>query len=118
MTYELEKMEHINNKENFFTDLFSQLKRYDVLNGLFVLAYRKDDLKNIYQNTNNAMGILIQGLQDFGLLIGLAAQDKSKTMEEFSNIGFFISAIGNLIEALNILRSDIDHVLKHSEKTA
>lgn len=102
----------IKNEECFFTELFNLLKQYDESStGLATLAYGSDELKIIYQHIENAIAVLLQGLQGVGQLIGTAAPNKIKNAE-LNQLGFFISAISNLTEALNDLRSDADHVLQ------
>ena len=102
----------IKNIESPFTELFSLLKRYDSLpDGSPMLAYKSDALKIIHQHIDNAMDVLLHGLQDMGRLLSVATEDKKNVIEELHNIGFFISGITNLTEALNILRMDTDHVL-------
>jgi len=103
----------IRNNDSSFTELFSLLKRYERLQmGLTELAYETDEQSIIKQHVHNAIDTLLQGLQDVGQLIGIAGQTKEKVIEDLNQIGFFISAISNLTEALNILRSDADYVLK------
>ena len=111
--YLISKPVRVENANSPFSELFSLLKRYQVLpHGVATLAYAAEELKVMHQHIDNAMEILLQGLQDLGQLIGIAAQDKEKIADDLSNIGFFISAIGNLTEALNALRLDADYVLK------
>lgn len=105
------------NAESPFTELFSLLKRYEILSqGFPTLAYKTEELKVMHQHINNAIDVLLQGLQDMGHLIDAATHDKGKTIEDLNNIGFFISAISNLTEALNNLRVDADHVLEQRSK--
>jgi hypothetical protein len=103
----------IMNIDSPFTELFSLLKRYDSLSsGSPMLVYNSNELEIIHQHIDNAMDVLLQGLQDLGCLISATAKNKIKVIEELNNIGFFISAITNLTEALNTLRVDADYVLK------
>ena len=100
------------NEEKPFTELFALLKRYEILSqGFPILGYETEELKIMHQHIDNAMDMLLQGLQDVGHLIGLTASDKNM-IEELNHIGFFISAITNLTEALNDLRSDTNYSLK------
>jgi len=95
--------------DSSFTFLFSLLKRYENSSlGEATLAYNADELLLIHQHTNNAVDILLQGLQDIGQLIGKCKNN----LEKKNQIGFLISAISNLTAALNDLRSDTDYVLK------
>lgn len=102
----------IKNIESPFTELFALLKRYENLsNGSATLAYTSEELKEIHQHIDNAIAVLLQGLQGVAHLMGITAPDE-KIVEELNHLGFFISAIGNLTEALNVLRSDTDYVLR------
>lgn len=104
------------NAESPFTELFSILKRDKILsNGLATLGHDTKALKVMQQHVDNAMDVLLQGLQDLGNLIGMSIQNKKDALEDLNNIGFFISAISNLTEALNALRLDADYMLKKSE---
>jgi hypothetical protein len=61
---------------------------------------------------DNALVVLLQGLQDIGTLMSIAAQDKKPMIEELKTVGFFIAAVGNLSEALNTLRLDASYLLQ------
>jgi len=99
------------NIESPFTELFSLLKRYENIYGESpLLTYNSDELQTINQHVDNAMKVLLQGLQGMSQLIGVASSNK-KDINELSHLGFFISAISNLTEALNDLKSDADYVL-------
>lgn len=107
------KQIQFSNENNPFTELFSLLKRYENLSsGLPTLAYNSDELKVMYQHIDNAMDALLQGLQDIGHLMNMIARDKKEVTDDINNIGFFITSISNLTEALNSLRSDADCVLR------
>lgn len=102
----------IKNIDSPFTELFSLLKRYESAPcGSAILAYTSEELRIIYQHINNAMEVLLQGLQGVAHLIGITSFDE-KVVEVVNQLGFFISAISNLTEALNDLRSDTDYVLE------
>ncbi len=95
----------LRNIENPFTELFSLLRRYENLSdGTLTLVYNSEELRVMKQHINNAIDTLLHGLQDLGHLIGVVGQDKKKIIEDINNIGFFISAISNLTEALTILQ--------------
>lgn len=103
----------IRNVEKPFTELFSLMRRYEVLpDGFSTLAYQTDELKILSQHINNGIDVLLQGLQDMGQLMGLGVQNKRSISDEIKNLGFFISAISNLVEALHALQLDADFVLK------
>ncbi|OGT41302.1 MAG: hypothetical protein A3F13_09905 [Gammaproteobacteria bacterium RIFCSPHIGHO2_12_FULL_40_19] len=95
----------VNNVEAPFTELFSLLKHCEMKGGnASVLVYELEELRVILQHTDNAMNILLQGLQGVGQAIGIASRDDGLKAEQICQIGFFISAITNLTEALNSLR--------------
>ncbi len=101
------------NNDSSFTELFSLLKRYEKLEGeSTTLLYESSELKYINQHIDNAINTLLQGLQDLGQLIGVSSQSEEIRLNEFKYIGFFISAITNLTEALNDLRTDTEYSLK------
>lgn len=105
--------ERLKNINSPFTELFSLLKRHENLSVSFRgLAYNSDDLKVMHQHVDNAIEVLLQGLQDLGQLIGLTGQNRIQISREMNNLGFFISTITNLTEALNTLRLDTGYVLK------
>ena len=107
--------ETVNNIESPFTELFSLLKRYEKsATGLPTLAYNFNELKVIHRHIDNAVELLLQGLQGVGQLIGLAGSEK-KLAEGLNQLGFFVSLITNLTEALNDLRSDTEYVLRQRE---
>lgn len=107
------EIEKILNIESPFTELFSQLKLYENLAPtLPMTAYGSGQLNSMNAHIDNAINVLLQGLQDLGQLIGLASRPKREKIEELNRIGFFISAISNLTVALNDLKADADHVLK------
>lgn len=102
---------HIN-MDSPFTELFSLLKRYENLSTTSLcFVYDSDELKVIHQLINNAVDVLLQGLQGIGQLIGITSLDK-RIINALNHLGLFISAITNLAEALNDLRSDADYVLR------
>ena len=102
----------INNVESPFTELFTILKKHDIQQGKIALAYDSDELQAMHQHIDNATDILLKGLQDIGGVIGFLSLKNQISIKEIGNICFFISAISNLTEALNILRSDAGYVLK------
>ena len=102
-----------NNNESLFTELFFLLTRYENLSlELPILTYNTDELILMHQYIDNAIDVLLKGLQEVGHLMGLSSQKNSENINEINNIGFFISAVTNLTEALNTLRSDTDYLLK------
>jgi hypothetical protein len=94
-------------EEGSFTGLFSILKNYQIApNGLPVLAFNLHELQLLHRHSDDGVKILLQGLQELGLLLG---------KQSHNDLGFFIYAICNLIEALDSLRSDINYVLSNKE---
>ncbi len=101
------------NIESPFTELFSLLKRYEHSSKESpAWAYSTSELKAIYNHVDNAIVILLQGMQDVGNLIGLLDSKNKKIMAGFSALGFFIAMISNLAEALHILQLDTNYVLR------
>lgn len=95
------------NRDCPFTELFSLLKRREESpSGEIVLGYNSNELSAIHQHVDNAIVMLIQGMQDVGGLLGIAINESDGITESLDNIGFFISGISNLMEALNGLRTD------------
>lgn len=105
------------NAEGMFTELFSLLKKYESQpEGFQQLAYKTEELKVMHQHIDNAIDILLHGLQDLGRIVGFMTQNDKAVNEDISNIGYLISGIGNLTEALNILRLDADYVLEQRKE--
>lgn len=95
-----------------FTQLFSLLtQNREITNGNVSLAYGTPELEVMNQHVENAIEVLLQGLQDLGYVAGMIGEKDKKIMKNLNHIGFFISAIGNLTEALNTLRSDTSYTL-------
>ncbi len=108
--------ERYKNIESPFTELFTLLRRYENLSdGNLTLAYSSEELKVMHHHIDNAIDVLLQGLQDLGHLVGVVSQNAKSAIDDLSSIGFFISAISNLTEALTILKLDADFVLKQRE---
>jgi hypothetical protein len=112
----IKKSEGIKNLEAPFTELFSLLKRYEITHGHPTLAYGVDELKAMGQHIDNAMAVLLQGLQDLGLVTSMISQDEMELMGDSNHIGFLITAISNLTEALNSLRLDTSYSLLRYSK--
>lgn len=103
----------ITNIESPFTELFSLIKRYEVLpDESSTLVYQTDELKALRCHADNAMNIILQGLQDIGNLFSMVAQSNDKILHELQNVGFLIAGMSNLAEALDTLRLDIGFVLQ------
>jgi hypothetical protein len=102
----------IPNLESTFTELFSILKTHEApAEESPVLPHSTKKIKIIYQHAENAINLLLQGLQNVGQLIG-AKKRGTLSNSDINNLGFFIAAICNLTEALNVLRLDADYILK------
>jgi hypothetical protein len=112
----LKSEERLANVEAPFTELFSFLKRYEITHGHPTLAYGVDELKAMGQHIDNAMAVLLQGLQDLGLVTSMISQDEMELMGDSNHIGFLITAISNLTEALNSLRLDTSYSLLRYSK--
>ena len=91
---------HINNT---FTELFHMLKKVKPLNGSLTIDYRPDEINKMLMHTDNALTNILHGLQTIAGLVTLSSfSDKN----DIANIGYFLASIGNLLEALNMLRMD------------
>jgi len=100
------------NIESSFTELFSLLKCSETLSMCNTSEkYTTDEILIVNQHAENAMTTLLQGLQDLGVIISIVATGNKEIMQNLHNIGYFISAISNLIEALDKLRSDASYIL-------
>jgi hypothetical protein len=100
------------NADSPFTELFTLLFRDENLpNNFSSRRYDIGELQAMHQHADNAVAALLQGLQDIGILMSLAAQDKKKMIEELKTIGFFITIVTNLAEALHILQLNASCVL-------
>lgn len=90
-----------------FTQIFSVLTKYDISeNNPSVFAYGDEQLVQLYDHIRNSNMILLQGLGSMGRM--LSAVDKDAYDEiSIPDLGRFISATCNLIEALDKLQSDI-----------
>ena len=88
----------LKNMNSPFTELFSLLEEKEL------------SIRHVLnQHIDNAVEILLRGVQDVGVLLGIAIQDQQKIVMELGSIGFLISAISNLMEALYTLRSNFLH---------
>lgn len=93
----------IKNVNSPFTEIFSKLTKYEILpDNTLALAYSPEDLKAMRDHANNAVDVMLQGLQDIGQL--LAVIDKNKMREiPLESVGCFVSATCNLVEAMRML---------------
>jgi hypothetical protein len=101
-----------------FTQLFSLLiqnKKFS-REGNVSLAFDTQQLEIMHQHTENAIELLLQGLQDLGCVAGMLEDEDKKFLKGLNHIGYYISAIGNLTEALNTLRSDTSYMLQLRKK--
>ncbi len=107
----------LRNIESSFTELFSIMKRNEVLSMSNTNeSYTTDELMTMNQHAENAMTTLLQGLQDLGQILGVVARMDKGVMLDLHNIGYFISTICNLTEALDNLRSDANYILNQIRK--
>jgi hypothetical protein len=93
---------HLNNA---FTELFNLLKKVKSRDESLALDYTHDEISKILSHTDNAVTSLLHGLQSIGNLIALSSLSNK---DDITQIGYFLTLIGNLMEALNILRSDCE----------
>jgi hypothetical protein len=104
----------INNAGSPFTEIFSRLIKYKTLpDNTSTLAYSSEELKIMCAHINNAVEVMLQGLQDIGNLLA-AAERKNLQDVSTEGVGLFISATCNLIEALNRFTLDAEYVVTFS----
>jgi hypothetical protein len=89
------------NSEAPFTELFSLLTRCP--NGDSELH------SAIRQHADNAIEVMLRGVQSIGQLIGIA--NEKMLCDEINDIGHLINAVGNIAEALYRARSDAEEGL-------
>jgi len=89
------------NIESPFTELFSLIGRMENKQNQFNKSH---ELKAIKLHTDNAMGVVLQGIKNVGELM---AKSNVKT----NDLGYFISGMGNLAEALYMIKDDVDYIL-------
>lgn len=113
MSADISLLSEFKNNNNPFTEIFSLIKRYEISSdGFSTFVYDTDEIKALHQHADNAIGIVLQGLQDVGSLISIAEKNKSKIPSDLNGIGYLLTGIGNLAEALHVLKSDVDFVLR------
>ncbi|OGT63241.1 MAG: hypothetical protein A3E85_06015 [Gammaproteobacteria bacterium RIFCSPHIGHO2_12_FULL_45_12] len=101
------------NIESPFTEIFSLLKRYQVLSdGLTALVYNSDELIEMHQHIESVIETLLQGLQSLGQVVGEATNRKVIPINRIGSIGYLISSISNLTESLNTLKADASFELR------
>ena len=101
------------NKQSPFTELFSLLRRYELLTqGALTLAYHTKELKVMNQHLSNAKTILTQGLEDMFNLLGAEDCQGAAIIPKSSMLWTFLGALMNLSDALDTLQSDAAYVLR------
>jgi hypothetical protein len=109
--------ECLENIEHPFTELLSLLRYYRISSpGHFELIYSTKALKAISQHTDNSIQLLLDGLQALGYILG-KNQEEQTLQSSVSSLGFLIQTMGNLIEALYVLRADISYEIKQRQNT-
>ncbi len=98
----------IKNLDSPFTELFSLLTSSED----FKTKYTSNQLRAMYLHSENAIDAILQGMQDFGRIVGLAESQKSVNKE---NYGFFISLLSNLGEALVAVKRNVSYTLKQRD---
>jgi hypothetical protein len=103
----------LKNKEHPFTGLFLSLRQHEVEPSRVKAGnYSIDTLKEIYHHADNAIEDLMLGLQNIGNLASVAKPDTDDAIQNLNGLGFFISLLSNLTEALRDLHTDIDYELQ------
>lgn len=100
----------LNNIESPFTEIFALLIKDWQLPNHSSLNNDPHDTKILRQHVDNAINVLVQGLQDVGYLLSVTMQCNNQSTDQFNNVGFFVSTVVNLIEALIQLGQDIDYL--------
>lgn len=120
MIYIRDETINFNNPNSPFTELMTLLKRYEIKpSNELNLAYSTDELKVMKKHLENALETLSQGLQSVGILLHATRIEDYPVNGEINHIGFFITTVSNLTEALHALQADIAHDLcKRSHKNA
>lgn len=92
---------HVNHT---FTELFHLLKQSNLLD---------TDINMILQHSDNAITGILHGLQAIGSLLATSTLVEK---DDVVHLGYFLTLIANLMEALNILRSDCEFHLNVNEE--
>lgn len=93
------------NISQVFTDLFHLIKKCKSTDDNIGLDYTNDEINLMIRHADNAITSILHGLQAMGNLIASASlSDK----DDIAHIGYFLTLISNLMEALTILRADCD----------
>ena len=95
-----------------FTDLFSLFTSCEIpAPDMSILAYSTENLKIMRQNARYVVDVLLNGLQNVGAFIAVTDQEAMKHIP-IENTGLFVSAILNLIDALNTFAIDAGYELR------
>lgn len=102
----------VRSNNSSFADLFSLLTSCErPASNMSILAYSTENLKIMRQNVRHDVDVLLNGLQNVGDLIAVVDQETMKNIS-IGNIGQFVSAICNLIDALNTFSIDAGYELR------
>jgi hypothetical protein len=103
-------LEHSNDEaihvSNSFTELFHVLKKINKND--FTLNYSSIEMNALLMHADNAITSVLHGLQAIGNLLASSTLAEKGDIE---HIGYFLTAMGNLMEALNILRKECEEQL-------
>jgi len=95
-----------------FTDLFSLFTSCEIpAPDMSILAYSTENLKIMRQNARYVVDVLLNGLQNVGAFIAVVDQVAMNHIP-IANTGLFVSAISNLIDALNTFAIDAGYELR------
>lgn len=98
----------IKNMDSPFTELFSLLTSSED----FKTKYTSNQLRAMYLHSENAIDAILQGMQDFGQMVGIADCQENVNTE---NYGFFISSLSNLGEALVAVKRNVSYTLRQRD---
>lgn len=101
------------NLESPLTEIFNCLVQYEDSPNTFLSPnYTSDALKIVQVHVDNAVRVVLHGMQELGRIMSLILSDYQEMIHELKDIGSLFSVLANLVEALNGLRIDADQELK------
>lgn len=106
-------MTTLDNLDHPFSELFSLLEAREVKNGGINLAYTTETMKAIHQHSENAIALLLSGIQSIGYLMSVKGNNKFITGDNLNDLGFLIATLSDLTDAIYTLNSNVAHQLKH-----
>lgn len=97
------KNNKIKNINSPFTEVFSILTKCESApDNSLSLAYSQEEICAIKHHVNNALDVMLHGMQEVGQLLATAGENQIRDIS-LENIGYFISSTCNLVEAMRAL---------------